>query len=106
MIKTAEALFTKYGIKSISFGDFIRHSGINRKRLSKYFTNKRDLVDAVLDDLIERNGRDMQNIENSSGNAIDQISKMSFLVSKNLEEISLHFYSTSDRFTRLPGKNT
>lgn len=91
VIKTAEALFTRYGIKSISFGDFIRHSGIHRKLLSKYFTNKKDLVDAVVDDLIERNKRDMQNIVNSSDNAIDQISKMNFLVSNKLEEINPTF---------------
>jgi AcrR family transcriptional regulator len=88
VIKTAQALFTRYGIKSKSFCDFIRHS---QKTISKYFTNKKELVKAVLDDLIERNRRDLENIEKASENAVDQISKVSFLISRNLEEINPAF---------------
>lgn len=91
VIKTPQALFTRYGIKSKSFCDFIRHSGISQKTISKYFTNKKELVKAVLDDLIERNRRDLENIEKASENAVDQISKVSFLISRNLEEINPAF---------------
>lgn len=100
VIKTAETLFVKYGIKSISLDDFLINSGISRKTLHKYFANKKDLVEAVLNDLIERNKNDLQNIEHDSENAVEQIAQLAFLVSKNLEEISPSFlYSLKSAHT-------
>lgn len=42
----------------------------------------------MLNDLIEKNKKDLQSIEDSSENAVDQISKLAFLVSRDLEAIN------------------
>jgi AcrR family transcriptional regulator len=54
----AEALFLRYGFKSITMDDIARELGISKKTLYQYFADKNDLVNQVVDAHLS-NERDM-----------------------------------------------
>lgn len=49
ILKEAEALFMRYGFKSITMDDIARELGISKKTLYQYFTDKNDLVTQVVE---------------------------------------------------------
>lgn len=69
----AKALFTKYGIRSVSMDDIAGDLGMSKKTIYQCFADKDELVDAV----VEQDIRDMQSdctfCFNESANAIDEI---------------------------------
>ncbi|MBX2928897.1 MAG: TetR/AcrR family transcriptional regulator [Saprospiraceae bacterium] len=48
ILKKAEALFLRLGIKSVSMDDVTRELGISKKTLYQYFENKEDLITQVI----------------------------------------------------------
>jgi AcrR family transcriptional regulator len=49
IMRGAEALFLRYGFKSITMDDISRELGISKKTLYQYFSDKNDLVNQVVD---------------------------------------------------------
>jgi TetR/AcrR family transcriptional regulator, cholesterol catabolism regulator len=69
----AKALFTKYGIRSVSMDNIAGDLGMSKKTIYQFFADKDELVDAV----VEQDIRDMQTDCNfcfsESSDAIDEI---------------------------------
>jgi len=49
ILRGAEALFLRYGFKSITMDDISRELGISKKTLYQYFSDKNDLVNQVVE---------------------------------------------------------
>lgn len=49
IIRKVMALYLQYGIRSVTMDDVVREAGISKKTLYQYFTNKSELVTAVID---------------------------------------------------------
>lgn len=49
IMRSAEALFLRYGFKSITMDDISRELGISKKTLYQYFSDKNDLVNQVVE---------------------------------------------------------
>ena len=49
LLQGAEALFMRYGFKSITMDDISREMGISKKTLYQYFTDKHDLVNQAVE---------------------------------------------------------
>ncbi len=49
ILQGAEALFMRYGFKSITMDDISREMGISKKTLYQYFTDKHDLVNQAIE---------------------------------------------------------
>ena len=49
IIRKVLALYLQYGIRSVTMDDVVREVGISKKTLYQYFTDKSELVDAVVD---------------------------------------------------------
>ena len=49
ILQGAEALFMRYGFKSITMDDISREMGISKKTLYQYFTDKHDLVNQAVE---------------------------------------------------------
>ena len=75
-------LFMRYGIRSVSMDDIATHLGMSKKTLYQYFSDKDELVEAVLADEISRGQKDcMQCFENSK-DAVEEI----FLTMEHITE--------------------
>ena len=81
----AKELFLRYGIRSVSMDDIANQLGMSKKTIYQYFTDKNELVDAVVEDDIGDMQRDCMQCTEKARDAIEEI----FLtVDKVIEQLS------------------
>jgi AcrR family transcriptional regulator len=88
ILKGAEDLFTRYGVRSISMDDIARHLSVSKKTLYQHFTDKEDIVTMTCKAHLERNNKEFDEIRDSAGNAIEELANLSICLKKNMEEIN------------------
>ena len=88
ILKGAESLFMKYGVRSISMDDIARHLSVSKKTLYQHFEDKEDIVTVTSQSHIEMMSQQVEEIRLSSKNAIDELSKLSMCLKQNVEEIN------------------
>lgn len=49
IVNTARALFSQFGLKKVTTDDIARESGISKATIYKYFRNKSDILNSVVD---------------------------------------------------------
>src|SRR5205809_5177908 len=69
ILEKAHELFMRYGIRSVSMDDIAAQLGMSKKTVYQYYTDKEELVDAVLSNLLGTNRNqclaDRQHAENA-----------------------------------------
>jgi len=88
ILKGAESLFMKYGVRSISMDDIARHLSVSKKTLYQHFADKEDIVTMTCQSHIEGIWKEFQDIKNNSKNAIDELAKISLCLKQNSEEMN------------------
>lgn len=69
----AHELFLQYGIRSVSMDDIAAQLGVSKKTLYQSFTDKEEMVDAVLQYEIEHGQQDCRQCFQQSKDAVDEI---------------------------------
>jgi len=82
LAKAAE-LFMRYGIRSITMDEIATQLGISKKTIYQFFTDKDDMVTAVIDQEIHKNEDECVQFRQDADNAVHQI----FLALESLEEM-------------------
>ena len=82
LTKAAE-LFMRYGIRSITMDEIAAQLGISKKTIYQFFTDKDDMVTAVIDQEIHKNEDECVQFREDADNAVHQI----FLALESLEEM-------------------
>lgn len=88
IIKGAETLFTKYGVRSISMDDIARHLSVSKKTLYQHFEDKEDIVTSAVLAHIERLVAEFDVIHSEAADAIDELSKISACLKRVMSEIN------------------
>jgi AcrR family transcriptional regulator len=88
ILKGAEGLFTKYGVRSISMDDIARHLSVSKKTLYQHFTDKEDIVTLVFEAVLSESRKEFEAIHQTAENAIDELAKLSVCLKKNVDEIN------------------
>jgi AcrR family transcriptional regulator len=88
ILKGAEGLFTKYGVRSISMDDIARHLSVSKKTLYQHFTDKEDIVTLVFEAVLSESRKEFEAIHHTAENAIDELAKLSVCLKKNVDEIN------------------
>jgi AcrR family transcriptional regulator len=83
ILSKATDLFMRYGIRSITMDEIAAQLGISKKTIYQFFTDKDDMVTAVIDLEIQKNEMDCIHFRDQSENAVHQI----FLALESLEEM-------------------
>jgi len=76
ILETAEKLFKKYGIRSVTMDDIAREISISKKTIYQAFKDKNEIVKSVIERLIERESRDVQEIADNAKDAIEATLKL------------------------------
>lgn len=71
--KKADELFTRYGIRSITMDEIATQLGMSKKTIYQYFSDKDELVDAVIANVIEYSRECCEKDREEADNAIDEI---------------------------------
>lgn len=71
--KKAHELFLRYGIRSISMDDIATQLGMSKKTIYQFFSEKDELVNAVMDDEVTQTQHDCELCKKHAKNAVDEI---------------------------------
>jgi AcrR family transcriptional regulator len=86
ILKAAESLFMKYGVRSISMDDISRHLSVSKKTLYQHFADKEDIVFMTCQSHLESIANRYQEITRNSKNALEELTKFSMCMKKNTED--------------------
>ena len=108
IVRGAENLFTKYGVRSISMDDIARHLSVSKKTLYQHFEDKEDIVTSAVQSHIERIMGEFDAIQLSAVDAIDELPEREKLLMSlyheqdlNLREIGVVMGITESRVCQL-----
>ncbi len=73
ILQKAHELFMRYGISSVSMDDIAAQLGMSKKTLYQFYTDKEELVDAVLSALLENNRKQCLADRQKAENAIHEV---------------------------------
>ncbi|WP_374950446.1 TetR/AcrR family transcriptional regulator [Mucilaginibacter sp.] len=76
LIQGAEDLFLQAGIKSVTMDDIAKHLGMSKKTIYHFFSDKNDLVIALVNKSIKDDQCQIVNIINDSANVIEEMINM------------------------------
>lgn len=88
LLKGAEELFMRYGVRSVSMDDIARHLGVSKKTLYQYFADKDDIVESVTRAHLERERLQFQTISDESKNSVEELVKLSICLKENFRGIN------------------
>lgn len=88
ILRGAEELFMRYGVRSISMDDIARHLAVSKKTLYHHFTDKEDIVTLTCKAHLERNTEEFETIRKTSRNAIEELVQLSVCLKRNMTDIN------------------
>lgn len=88
ILKGAEELFMRYGIRSVSMDNIASHLGVSKKTLYQYFKDKDEMVLSVAEEHISRDKDDLEEIAGSAKNAIEEMVKLSSCLRENFRDMN------------------
>lgn len=88
VIKKAEDLFLRYGLKSVTMDDIARKLGMSKKTLYQYVDNKTDLISKIMLAHIEEEKAMMEEVRSNSGDAIEEMLKVARYAVQQLRKLS------------------
>jgi len=88
ILKGAEELFTRYGVRSVSMDDIARHLAVSKKTLYLHFADKEDIVTMTCKSHLERNEKEFGEVHAHAKNAIDELVKLSVCLKRNMQDLN------------------
>ncbi|HOT13883.1 MAG TPA: TetR/AcrR family transcriptional regulator [Bacteroidales bacterium] len=82
IIEKVQALYFKYGIKSVTMDDVARELGMSKKTLYQHVSDKNDLVQKVVNYVMERDHDEFDEIFENHKNAIEELIEMTLYINK------------------------
>lgn len=98
IILQASNVYMHYGIKSVTMDEMARQLGISKKTLYQYVEDKNDLVKQCLLIHTKEQENEVCKMKEESGNAIEQLLKMSRFITKTLKQIHPSIFFDLSRY--------
>jgi hypothetical protein len=76
ILKGAEELFFRYGIKSVTMDDIAKHLGISKKTIYQSFSDKDEVVHTLMQLKLKEDKHTVEECASGSANIIEEIFKM------------------------------
>ncbi|MEM6844585.1 MAG: TetR/AcrR family transcriptional regulator [Bacteroidota bacterium] len=86
--QTAEQLFLKYGVRSVTMDDIARQLGISKKTIYQYFSDKDEVVELATLRILEREKQLMEEVQKQSENAIHELHLITKYIRQHITEIN------------------
>lgn len=85
ILKGAEELFMRYGVRSITMDEIARHLGISKKTIYLYFSDKDEIVLSVSQAHLRAQQKRFDLIAEESKNSVEELVRLSFCLKENLK---------------------
>jgi TetR/AcrR family transcriptional regulator, cholesterol catabolism regulator len=76
ILKGAEELFFKYGIKSVTMDDIAKHLAISKKTIYQFFEDKNEMVETLMTASLKQDECEFRQIQADSENVIVEVFNM------------------------------
>jgi len=88
ILRAAEELFLKYGVRSISMDDIARHLAVSKKTLYQHFADKEDIVVMACTAHLARNAKSFEEIRSTARNAIEELAMISIGIKEMMRNMN------------------
>ncbi len=88
ILKGAEELFMKFGVRSVSMDDISRHLSVSKKTLYQHFTDKDELVTMMAKRHMDQDRQNFDFIKGQSKNSIDELVKISEMMKRDMQDMN------------------
>lgn len=88
ILKGAEELFMRYGIRSVSMDNIANHLGVSKKTIYQYFKDKDEVVLSVAKSHIKQDAEELEEIAKSAKNSVEELVKLSACLRENLRDMN------------------
>ena len=88
ILERAVAVYVKYGIKSVTMDDLSQELGMSKKTIYKYFADKNDLIQSIIEMKVGMDKAICQNCVQQSENAIDELINVSKIVVETVGNVN------------------
>lgn len=88
LIRGAEELFMKYGLRSVSMDDIARHLGISKKTIYQHFADKDEVVATVAQSHMRRQQQQFEDIVKAAKNAVEEMAMFATNMKEHLRNIN------------------
>jgi TetR/AcrR family transcriptional regulator, cholesterol catabolism regulator len=83
IVKGAEELFFKYGIRSVTMDDIAKHLGMSKKTIYQYFKEKDEIIHKLMQARLKKDECTFSECVNNASNIVDEV----FSMMKNIHDI-------------------
>ncbi|MBB5281980.1 AcrR family transcriptional regulator [Rhabdobacter roseus] len=88
ILETAEKLFWRYGVKSVTMDDMARELGISKKTIYQHFADKDAIINEVVGMELSCERSDISQLEIEAQNPVDEMLQASRYLSKELASMN------------------
>lgn len=88
LLKGAEDLFLRYGLRSVSMDDIARHLGVSKKTIYQYFADKDEVVATVAKQHMEKQRLQFETIGKEAKNSVEEMVMISFCMKENMRNMN------------------
>ncbi len=88
IIERSTSVFMRYGIKSVTMDDLSRELGVSKKTIYKHFSDKNDLIRAVIEYSLSQEQKNCEHCTVNSSNAIEALISISQFVVNHIQNIN------------------
>lgn len=88
IIKGAEELFMRYGVRSITMDEIARHLGVSKKTIYLYFSDKDEIVLSVAQSHLGTQQKQFDKIADESKNSVEELVRLSFFLKENMKGVN------------------
>jgi AcrR family transcriptional regulator len=88
ILKGAEELFMRFGVRSISMDDIARHLSVSKKTLYQHYADKEELVTMVSKSHLDRDMVEYEAVRTHSKNPIEELAMISVCMKKDMEKLN------------------
>src|SRR5688500_17937825 len=88
LLRGADELFMRYGLRSVSMDDIARHLGVSKKTIYQHFADKDEMVATVAKGHMERQRDQFDEIAKRSKNAVEELISISFCLKETMKNIN------------------
>lgn len=92
ILKGAEELFFKFGIKSVTMDDIAKHLGISKKTIYQFYSDKNEIVETLMQYSLKQDECEFQQIQAESANMIDEVMKMMTHISSMFAKVNPNIF--------------
>lgn len=76
ILKGAEELFFKYGIKSVTMDDIAKHLAISKKTIYQFYSDKNEIVETLMKETLKQDECEFKQIHDQASNMIEEVMHM------------------------------